>query len=73
MRSIIYILTGWDYCAICGKFRKMVKYHITYKPEKYIYTCRDCNFLEYLMRKNKNFRSKKFKVELRIIKKLKNL
>ncbi len=42
-------------CPICKEHHdKLVKYHISYYPEKYINTCSKCNKAEYLIRNKKS-------------------
>ncbi len=48
-------LQSSDHCPICGSFydryrHKKIKYHITYNPEKWQYSCELCNEIEYLDR-----------------------
>lgn len=39
-------------CPICHKLKQLIRYHITYNPERVIYACQDCNEIEYKMRKH---------------------
>jgi C4-type Zn-finger protein len=43
-----------DTCPICeDKYKdddKRVEYHVSYKPEITTYTCRGCNYAEFLIR-----------------------
>ena len=39
-------------CPICNRLKYLIRYHITYSPERIIYACQDCNELEWKMRNN---------------------
>lgn len=49
-------------CPICKKTKRLIKYHIQYDPEKIIYACQNCNYIEYNLRRGKIKRAYKKQV-----------
>ncbi len=52
-------------CYICNQHVNnhggWVKYHIAYNPPLWIWTCKSCNYLEYLLRSNIDPTTRNFK------------